>query len=304
MKTQKHLSKLDPIVVKALKNFGLSEKETAVYCEALKHQECSPFTLAQATGVPRTTVYDVLMGLSLKGLVQLQQSDGFSKQQTRIKANNPSILRKILRQKRQELTRTEVDILQILPMLKGDFHGSEPNADFQFFPGIEGAKEVMFGENKDEVDVPLYVFDNQMPMDAFGPKEMDDLVDRSSIFRQKTLHKNKEIFVLSDWTKHATVYQHHRNPNYLSTQELRFLDHPVLDFNLRLAIKETRLLITCAHEEEVWGLIINSKALSSMLNSIFQFMWLQSKPVTTEVVESWAGEDSIEFERLYKNSHK
>lgn len=304
MKTKKLSSKLDPTVVNALKNFGLSKNEIAVYCEAIKHEESSPFTLSQATGIPRTTVYDVLMGLSLKGLIELQQSDGFSKQQTRIKANNPSVLRQILRQKRRALTRTEVDIVSILPFLKGDFHGSEPHADFRFFPGIEGAKTVMYGEHSDGVDVPISVFDNQMPMDAFGAKEMDEYVDRSSAFRKNNVHKNKELFVLSDWTKHATVYQHHRNPNYLSSQDLRFLDHPALDFNLRLVIKETRLLITCAHEEEVWGLIINSKALSSMLLSLFEFLWLQSTPVTTELVESWAGEDYLEFERLYKNSHK
>ena len=304
MKTQNKINKPDPVIVKALKKFGLSENEIAVYCEALKHQECSPFTLAQATGVPRTTVYDVLMSLSLKGLIELQQSDGFSKQQTRIKANNPSVLRQILRQKRRALTRTEVDIVSILPLLKGDFHGSEPHADFQFFPGIEGAKTVMYGEHSDGVDVPISVFDNQMPMDAFGAKEMDEYVDRSSAFRKNTVHKIKELFVLSDWTKHATVYQHHRNPDYLSSQDLRFLDHPVLDFNLRLAIKETRLLITCAHEDEVWGLIINSKAMSSMLLSLFEFMWLQSTPVTAELVDSWVGEDYLEFERLYNNNHK
>lgn len=304
MKKHKRINQPDARVSKALSSFGLSDNEIAVYCEALKHNESSPFSLAQATGIPRTTVYDVLMGLSLKGLVQLQQSDGFSKQQTKIKANNPSILRQILREKRRKLTSVEVDILDILPMLKSDFHGEQAHADFQFFPGIEGAKKVMYGENSDQIDVPIYVFDNQMPMDAFGAKEMDEYVDRSSAFRKNNVHKNKELFVLSDWTKHATVYQHHRNPNYLSSQDLRFLDHPALDFNLRLVIKETRLLITCAHEEEVWGLIINSKALSSMLLSLFEFLWLQSTPVTTELVESWAGEDYLEFERLYKNSHK
>lgn len=304
MKKHKRINQPDARVSKALSSFGLSDNEIAVYCEALKHNESSPFSLARATGIPRTTVYDVLMGLSLKGLVQLQQSDGFSKQQTKIKANNPSILRQILREKRRKLTSVEVDILDILPMLKSDFHGSEPHADFQFLPGIEGAKTVMFGEHSDGVDVPISVFDNQMPMDAFGAKEMDDLVDQGNMFRSKAVHKNKEIFVLSDWTKHVVTYQYHRDPKYLVSQELRYLDHPVLAFNLRLAIKETRLLITCAHEDEVWGLIINSKAMSSMLLSLFEFMWLQSTPVTAELVDSWVGEDYLEFERLYNNNHK
>lgn len=304
MKKHKRINQPDARVSKALSSFGLSDNEIAVYCEALKHNESSPFSLAQATGIPRTTVYDVLMGLSLKGLVQLQQSDGFSKQQTKIKANNPSILRQILREKRRKLTSVEVDILDILPMLKSDFHGEQAHADFQFFPGIEGAKKVMYGENSDQIDVPIYVFDNQMPMDAFGSKEMDDLVDQGNMFRSKAVHKNKEIFVLSDWTKHVVTYQFHRDPKYLVSQELRYLEHPVLDFNLRLAIKETRIMITCAHEEEVWGLIVNSKALSTTLGSLFHFMWLQATPVTKEVVESWGIDDSVEFERLYAKNKK
>ncbi len=299
MEKEKKVKLLDARVSKALSSFGLSDNEIAVYCEAVKYTETSPYALARATGIPRTTVYDVLMGLSLKGLVQMQQSDGFSKQQTKIKANNPSILRKILREKRRKLTSVEVDILEILPLLKGDFHGQEANADFQFFPGIEGAKRVMYGENSDQVDVPIYVFDNQMPMDVFGPKEMDNMVDKGNAFRLTATHKNKEIFVLSDWTKHVVTYQFHRDPHYIASQDLRYLDHPVLDFNLRLAIKETRLMITCAHEEEVWGLVINSKTLSAMLHSIFQFMWLQAKPVTKEVVESWGVDDYLEWERLY-----
>jgi predicted DNA-binding transcriptional regulator len=238
IKKAKH-NKPDRRVVKALTSFGLTENEIVIYTEALKLEESSPFGLAKATGIPRTTVYDVLTGLSLKGLVELRQSDGISKQQTRIKAKNPSVLRKILREKRKELTGVEIDILEILPQLKGDYHGVESHADFQFFPGIEGAKRVLFGEEQDEVDVPVVVFDNQMPMDAFGSKEMDESVDVDNRFRLRASTQGRELFILTEWTKHVLSYQYHRDPNYITARQLRYLEHPVLHFNQRIAIKGT-----------------------------------------------------------------
>ena len=116
------------MILETLKRFGLSENETKVYLESLKHNETSPFQLSKATGIPRTTVYDVVMELSLKGLIELEQSDGIQKQQTKIRAKNPSILRTILQGKRKELTSLELDILNFLPNLKADFHQNKVNA--------------------------------------------------------------------------------------------------------------------------------------------------------------------------------
>ena len=288
---------------KALLKFGLTENEITIYQEAIKQKESSPFTLSKATNIPRTTVYDVLMNLSLKGLVKLQQSDGFTKQQTRITAHNPSILRDILRNKRKELTRTEIDILEILPFLKGEFYGDESHADFRFYPGIEGAKKVLFGEEMDKANIPMYVFDNQMPMDSFGPSEMDKSVDDVNNMKlNKGYIFSKELTVLDDWTKHVITYQYRRDERYIKARELRYIENPILSITLRLAIKGTRVMITSANEDEIWGLIINSKSLSGTLISIFQFLWTQATPVTKEIIESWPDDGYDEFEKLYKAS--
>lgn len=287
-------------VSKALSRFGLSENEIKIYLETLRQKESSPFTLAKQTGIPRTTVYDVLMSLSLKGLIQLQQSDGFSKQQTRIKPNNPSILRQILRDKRKHLTGVEIDILEILPQLRGEFHGDDANADFQFFPGVDGAKKVLFGEDNEHLDIPLCAFENLMPMDAFSTKDMDKSVDQDNEFRSKSKHPIKELVALTDWSKHVISYQYHRDPRYIQARQIRFIDNPLLNIQLRLAIKGTRLYITSAANDEIWGLIINSKSLSQTAQSLFEFMWHQATPITAEVVESWGYDEYREFELLYK----
>jgi hypothetical protein len=163
---------------KTLIKFGLTDNETKIYLETLKEDDLSPFKLARLTGIPRTTVYEILMSLSLKGLVRLESSDGFTKQQTRVKAKNPSILRDLLWQKRQNISNLELEIVDILPSLKGDYHQSESNADFQFFPGIQGAKRVYFTEYIANPHLPIHAIDNMMPMDVFGRQAVNQDIDK------------------------------------------------------------------------------------------------------------------------------
>ena len=132
------------IVQKTLLKFGLSPNEATIYRAALKHEETSPYELSKVTLIPRTTIYEIVMSLSLKGLIEVQRSDGLTKQQTKIRAKNPSELRSILHKKRTELTDIETDIVSILPQLKGDYHQSGANADFVFYPGTTGPQKIYF----------------------------------------------------------------------------------------------------------------------------------------------------------------
>ncbi|KKP69352.1 hypothetical protein A2011_01290 [candidate division CPR3 bacterium GWE2_35_7] len=279
------------MILETLKRFGLSENETKVYLESLKHNETSPFQLSKATGIPRTTVYDVVMELSLKGLIELEQSDGIQKQQTKIRAKNPSILRTILQGKRKELTSLELDILNFLPNLKADFHQNKVNADFQFFPGIEGAKNVYMDKMISELEMPVYAFDLQMPMDIFGREDMNKLVQEEIALREKAKHPIKEVMPLNDWTKHVLTYQYSHNPEYIKAWEMRYIDKPEFILNQRIAIQGDWLRIISAKDNEIWGLKIKSKLLAQSLQSIFLITWDIAKPVTEEVVKSWGEND-------------
>ena len=89
------------LINKVLLDFGLSESEIKVYLECLKETDLGPFKLANLTGIPRTTVYEILTSLALKGLVELEHSDGFTKKQTKVKAKNPTTLREMVRNKKK-----------------------------------------------------------------------------------------------------------------------------------------------------------------------------------------------------------
>ena len=168
---------MDPIN-KTLTEFGLNDSEIKVYLQCLKEDSLTPFKIAKLTNIPRTTVYDILLNLSLKGLIDLQQSQGFEKQQTKIHAKNPFIIREILQNKRKQLFELEADVIQILPQLKSDFLHTTLPPNIQYFPGKEGLKKVYFGETEFTDATEAFVFDNRMPMDVMSREEINDEINQ------------------------------------------------------------------------------------------------------------------------------
>lgn len=277
-------------VTKVLVNFGLNENEVLIYKESLKTAETNPFALARATNIPRTTIYEIITSLSLKGLVELNRSDGFTKQQTKIKAVNPSEIRKIIEKRRLSLVKLENDVVRILPELKNTFHSKDPNANCQFYNGIEGAFLVYTMEEVGEV----LNFNYKIPDDAFGREVINDDLSR----RYKN-NKNlvKEIIPLNNWTRHVFSYQMARDERFLSFREYRYIDNPLFDLKIKLSIVGSQLRIVSVENDESWGMVVESVSLSNSLRSIFWLLWLGSLSLTKEMVGSWGKNEFYEAER-------
>ena len=278
-----------------LEQFGLSSNEAKVYQSALELGETSPFTIAKSTGIARTTVYAILTDLALKGLIELESATGLMKQQTRVKAKNPSTLREILWTKRDHLVKQEVDIVEILPFLKQEYLKDSTNADFQFFPGMEGANQIMF--DYDGVDQDTYVFDYQIPMDATGSKEMNEGVDKGINLWSKGKSTEYNLTPINPWTKHVLSYQVERNPHYLDRVQYRYLPFEIANLCLTIRLKGNRIWIVSVKGDEVWGLKIRSANLADSLVGIHQALWKLATPITQEMIASWGPNTYLQAEK-------
>ncbi len=285
-------------VRKVLEQFGLSEKEIEVYLVCIKHDDLSPYKISKLVNIPRTTIYDILMSLSLKGLVELEQSDGFTKQQTKVKGKNPSELRKIIRKRRNKLFALEADVVHILPDLKRDYHKGETNTDVRYYPGVEGVKRVFALSG--ELGIPTYAWTHLMPMDALGEEWTNEVIDKS--MKRAPDGEDKELVPLNDWTKHVISYQYGRNRDYLVRNNIRYIDNYAFQMYLRLEIQGEYVNMACAEGDEVWGMAIKSSALSSSLRAIYNVMWNQATPITERMVRSW-GENKL-LKKLGRKSQR
>jgi len=218
------------IIHKTLSEFGLSNNETFVYLEAIKHTEISPFKLARLTKIPRTTVYDVMMTLALKKLITIKTSQGLEKQQTWIVAKNPSVLRETIFKRREELVRLEVDVVDVLSDLKKEFLPHENNAVQQFYPGKEGIKRAYELLSSVPRDVQIYYFDHMMSMDTLGKEYINKEVSQTLKGRETT-KRVKTLMHLNDWTRHVLSYQYGRNKLYIDYHEYRYIENPVFELH-------------------------------------------------------------------------
>ncbi len=270
-----------------LDQIGLTDKESTVYLECLKHDELSPFQISKITSIPRTSVYDILMSLSLKKLIELQQSDGFTKQQTRVRAKNPSVLRKILQQKRKSLQLLELDLMHVLPQLKADFHQGKHEGNVQVFSGIEGAKKVYQLDAEDSIDLESYSWDYLLEMDVFGLEFQNSLIKKRTAIRKKMHHKRKTILPLNDWTIDCFQYQLKQDTSYFSATEYRIIDKPFFTINQVMIIKGNTIKIISVKQKEIWGVIITSHLLAQTWTSIFLQSWSIATPLTKKLISSW-----------------
>ncbi len=278
-----------------LENFGLSANEATIYQKSLELGDSSPFKIAKATGIARTTVYAVLTDLALKGLVELESATGLMKQQTKVTAKNPSTLRDLIHHKQKELTNQEVDLVEILPFLKKEYLKDSTNADFQFFPGMEGANKIMF--DYDEVDQDTYVFDYQIPMDATGSIEMNKGVDRGIRLWAKGSAIEYNLTSLTPWSKHVLSYQLERNPHYLDRVMYRTLPFELQGLSVLIRVKGSRVWIISVKGDEVWGLKIRSLNLADSIVGIHQALWKVSTPLTREMIDSWSPNEYLRAEK-------
>lgn len=283
----------------ALVSFGLNRNEIHVYRHILSESETNPYAIARATGIPRTTVYEILTSLAFKELIELKKSDGFTKQQTRILVKDPSFIRTIIRKRRNDLAHLDAEIVHILPMLKKDYIPGEPNADFQFFPGIEGAKRVFASASLDDVDLPEYVFNYKIADDVFGRDFVNDIADKEN--NRKRKYTPKEILPLTEWTKHCLTFQFNRDPRFIKVTNMRYVDFPGIDFKNKITIKDERIWIVSVEGQECWGLILRSSTYSQTLVAIFNVLWNIATPITVDIVSRWGKNEYLLAEKAKKN---
>ena len=285
-------------VYQTLERFGLSEKEILVYRAVLKHEETTPFELSRETKIPRTTVYDVLTGLALKGLLTIKEAGEFEKQQTKIRAKNPATLREIITKRKHELQKLEVDIVDVLSPLVENFQGDNANASVEFYPGVLGARKILLRRDPMNTKQETYVWNYLMPMNAIGKKTMNDLIDKEIEIRKSGGgERAKNIIPLNKWTKHVLSYQYGRDNGYLLRNEFRYIENSAFSLRQEIYIREGSVSIICVEDDEAWGMVLHSSSFAKTFRSIFELTWERAVPVTEAFVKSLGENEFLKAEQ-------
>ncbi|MDD5721360.1 MAG: helix-turn-helix domain-containing protein [Candidatus Pacebacteria bacterium] len=123
----------------ALKNFGLSEKEIAVYLALIELGSSSVRTISQKAKINRGTTYDILKSLINLGIISYYNKE--SKQY--FIAERPETLLAVIDKKQEELKEVKENIEESLPLFKTIFEKQGGKPVVKLYEGVIGIRHIL-----------------------------------------------------------------------------------------------------------------------------------------------------------------
>ncbi len=127
------------MVEKLLEKLGLSRQEIKIYLTLLNLGPASIRQIASATDINRGLVYELLKKLIKKGLAIRREK----KNQKHFTAENPEIIKTLLKNEKEKLTELENEISASLPRLKAFYRRVNHKQYIKIYEGAGGVKFIL-----------------------------------------------------------------------------------------------------------------------------------------------------------------
>jgi sugar-specific transcriptional regulator TrmB len=236
----------------ALKEFGLSEKESKIYLELLKLESIKLQELARRIDIPRTSVFNTLNYLIGKGLVSKVEIKGVS----HYSATDPSKFEDILEQKKKY-------IQSVMPELKSLQNIITNKTSVEVFQGAQGAYSIYLDVfKKKEMKYFFGNYDNLKPlMKHLMPSARQLRIDKKIPAKIMCEPADEEIF-------HTKTYKNLTEMR--QSTSLKEFPGYVFIYGDNVAL--------FTNEKEIVGVIIRNAEVAKMMMLIFEMYWKGAKP--------------------------
>ncbi len=250
--------------VSALQSLGLHTKEANVYVALLSMGSATVSEVAERAGINRTTGYDILSGLSAKGLVSISGKE--PKQEYR--CENPDKILEFLKkdiQKREENFRY-AEIL--LPELKSIYNvGARPRV--KFYEGVEGLKQVYEDTLTSTEQIKAYasIDDMHKALPNYFPQ-----------YYKRRAQKGISIRGIVPMTEKSLDRSLHDKEE---KREIAFVPEDKYHFSPEINIYDNKVMI--ASWREKLGIIIESTEIADAMKKIYELSWDRAKELDKEL---------------------
>src|SRR3972149_8947994 len=244
------------ILEKILEDLGLSEKEAKVYLACLELGESAPADIAKHSGINRATTYVITEKLVKDGLMSHLEKD----KKTYFIAENPEQLLRLLRKQEQDIKNKEQEFQKYLPELKTIFDTAGEKPRVRFFEGKEGLKAIQedFLQSKDK-----------------NIEEVCSSGDIRNIFKEEELQKVREMRKKNKVHARAIYTREKGKHPYTPFSELterRVIPHNKFLIHSDILLYDNKIAMISLKGKLV-GAIIENKAITNTLRSIFNLAW-------------------------------
>lgn len=253
-------------VAKGLEKAGFNEKEAKVYVSLLELGGAYPSRIAEYSGLNRSTVYKVLLDLSVRGIVN--EIEKRSKLFYQIE--NPE---KFLRHAHSRVKLAE-DSLEnaksIVPEIEGLYNLLKNHPKVTYYEGAEGLLSIY----KDMISITkpyeMLAFSRADEIESFfPPKFLEEFI------RTKIENKIKTRGIIPDTAENRKyserLFKNHPKEFW---PKRKYVTEDKFPFSGEIVIYGiSRVAIVNFDKTQLTGIIVDDKALHGMMKTIFELSW-------------------------------
>lgn len=251
------LSILVDIMAELYKNLatsaGLTDKEAQIYLALLNLGEASVIDVAKFAGLKRTTVYNILPDLMMRGLISAAG-----------RAHKRKFFVEDVRHLKMQAEDREKKINRLLPELQAMHNILPSKARITYYEG-EGGMRALYRDTLDSQKPgdTMYAFTGMINMWSVMPKDfVDDYI-------KERVNKKIRIKVIApksleadEWVKTAAA----------TLREIKLINNSTQVFSSDMEIYDNKVALI-SYKENFVGVIIESKEICQMMRAAFQVMW-------------------------------
>lgn len=248
---------MSEVTLKALKDLGLTEYETAAYLVLVQGGQMAASDVSQKSKVPYSRIYDVLGRLEEKGFIQVQRG-----RPTMYVAKAPVEVVKLVRLSwEQKLDRSSKAVVEELQPL----YERETKVTTRDVYVIHGRAAIlakamaMIDSAREEVKLSLPTLD-------LGIEELDAVIEK--MLDVKAPH----VYILTSHVDESVV------PLIPERYEVRTREK-VFGAGLVCDTRETLIMLTGGSESQFLGVYSNHVVFASMAGAYFDSLWTDSVPL-------------------------
>jgi sugar-specific transcriptional regulator TrmB len=253
-------------LILAVRNAGLSEKGATVYLALLELGGAFPSQIAKHTKLQRSTVYEILADLSIKGLVsEIEKRNKYF-----YTIENP---KRLLRFSEKSITRAQEDnekLREFLPELEGLYGGATDKPKVSYFEGTDGVMGIYEDHISSQKKYEMLGFVNIVELMRFLPqKKYLEYVQK----KEKIGITSRGIIpdTADDRAYEKTVY---KSVKQKILPQVRFIPKEEFPWKGDITIYGTnKVSIINFSEQRVTGIIIESETIHKMMRMIFELAW-------------------------------
>lgn len=264
---------MDYKIAEQLQVLGLQPNETKVYLALLELGQGTVGDISKASQLNRTTGYDILERLALKGLANRTTSG--NKKQMYI-AEPPHRLKQFLENKKHQAEQRLESVSGVLSDLQ-NLYKKENKPVIKFFEGFDGIKNIYL-HTLEAKGVIYSILDLSVYLPGFEKSKFDEFGKEYSRKRAKMNVKEKALVIKNKEGEYFYNTTYKNNPSALKVTEYRWLEKkfpfiPAAEVNI---YDDVVMGVLVKPGENAAFEIINPSFANS-LKIIFEMAWEQGE---------------------------